>query len=178
MRINVLIIYLQVASPRWLSEKKRKRVKERSATSWPLATSQQSAETLRSLSWSAHVAHRTSPWSAMRSNHRNSPGRGKSRKAYLPRAHWERSLGAHHPAPHYTQEASPTPAASKYRSKRLISCRWAQLLGCECHRNPEPQLRLQKAREPAKMAASEGRWLLQKEMIQGLWGGHKCFHPI
>lgn len=125
----MLIIYLQVASPRWLSEKKGKRVKERSATSWPLATSQQSAETLWSLSWSAHVAHRTSPWSATRSNHQNSPGRGKSRRAYLPRAPWERSLGAHHPAPHYTQEASPTLAASKYRSKRLISCRWGSAFG-------------------------------------------------
>ena len=42
-------------------------------------------------------------------------------------------------------------------------------MGCEYQTDPGSQLRPQKAKEPAKRAASERRWLLQKkEVIQGL----------
>lgn len=39
----------------------------------------------------------------------------------------------------------------------------AQHLGCECQTDPGPQLRLQKAKDLVKVAASGGRWLFQKK---------------
>lgn len=72
----------------------------------------------------------------------------------------------------------PDPMAwlSKHRRKGRISCRWGSAFGVWSQRDSGPNLRLQEVKEPAKVAESGGRQVLQKkEVIPGLGEKYKDY---